>query len=115
MGGAVSALSTWTDDTQIAGTRPVVIPLLGTHSGSRIVDQRGAVAARTGEFARAATSAATSPRAFEQGGDFDKGLRLLSESVQSAQGRTAREISDAVANTIRSTLPTTSPTVSCRV
>jgi GAF domain-containing protein len=36
----------------------------------------------------------------EQRRDYDRGLQLLSDSVQSARGRSAREISDTVAKTI---------------
>jgi serine phosphatase RsbU (regulator of sigma subunit) len=36
----------------------------------------------------------------EQRRDYDRGLQLLSDSVQSARGRSAREISDALATTI---------------
>ena len=41
----------------------------------------------------------------EQRRDFDQGLQLLSATVQSAQGRTAREISNAVAATISINAP----------
>jgi serine phosphatase RsbU (regulator of sigma subunit) len=40
----------------------------------------------------------------------DRGLQLLSESVQSARGRSARSISDAVGKSIVVKLPTTSLT-----
>ena len=52
----------------------------------------------------------------EQARDFDQGLQLLSETVQSAQGRTAREISNAVATTISINAPDDiAYTVICRV
>jgi len=52
----------------------------------------------------------------EQRRDFDHGLQVLSESVQSAQGRTAREISNAVASTISINAPDDiAYTVICRV
>lgn len=52
----------------------------------------------------------------EQTRDFDHGLQLLSESIQSAQGLTAREISNAIASTIAVTAPDDiAYTVICRV
>ena len=41
----------------------------------------------------------------EQGRDFDRGIELLGESVRSSRGRTAREVSDAVASTISVSAP----------
>lgn len=41
----------------------------------------------------------------EQRHNFDRGLHLLTEVVQSAQGRTAREISNEVATTISINAP----------
>jgi len=52
----------------------------------------------------------------EQHRNFDKGLQLLTEIVRAAQGRTAREISNAVATTISISAPDDiAYTVICRV
>ena len=52
----------------------------------------------------------------EQARDFDRGLQLLSDSVQSARGRSARDISDTLATTISINAPDDiAYTVICRV
>jgi hypothetical protein len=52
----------------------------------------------------------------EQRRDLDQGLQLLSDTVQPMRGRTAREISDAVAATIDINAPDDiAYTVICRV
>lgn len=52
----------------------------------------------------------------EQRRDLDQGMQLLSETVQSAQGETAREISNAVASAISIDAPDDiAYTVICRV
>ena len=52
----------------------------------------------------------------EQEQDFDRGLQLLRESIRSAHGRSARDISDAVASTISINAPDDiAYTVICRV
>ena len=52
----------------------------------------------------------------EQHRNFDHSLQLLTDTVQSMQGRTAREISDAIAATIAVNAPDDiAYTVTCRI